>query len=252
MYDLKDKSIIVTGGGSGMGREAAILAAKAGAKVTVVDVNVESGEETVSLIRQQKHEAQFVKADISDEKEVQAMVAAAVAAYGRLDGAFNNAAIPQRSKPLHELSAAEFERSMNINVVGTFYCMKHEIEAMLKTGGGAIVNTSSAAGTTAFPAAAEYVTSKHAVLGMTKAGALDYGTKNIRVNAVLPGATLTPMLKGAMAQAPGLEQYLIDQQPVGRLAEPYEIATVAVWLLSDHASFVTGACIAADGGYTAK
>ncbi len=252
MYDLKNKSIIVTGAGSGMGREAAILAARAGANVTVADINVKDGEHTVDLIREEQRNAQFVKTDIADEAQVEAMVAAAVSAYGRLDGAFNNAAIPQTSKSLHELTASDFKRSMDINVIGTFYCMKHEITAMLKSGGGAIVNTSSAAGVTGFPGASEYVTSKHAVLGMTKAGAIDYGTKGIRINAVLPGATLTPMLTGAMAQAPGLEQYLIDQQPIGRLAQPIEIATVAVWLLSDHASFVTGACIAADGGYTAK
>jgi 2,5-dichloro-2,5-cyclohexadiene-1,4-diol dehydrogenase 1 len=153
---------------------------------------------------------------------------------------------------LHELSAETFRRALDINVTGTFYCLKHEIIAMLKTGGGAIVNTASAAGVTAFPSASEYVTSKHAVIGLTKAAALDYGTRGIRVNAIMPGATLTPMLETAFAQAPGLEQYLIDQQPIGRLAKPAEIATAAVWLLSDHASFVTGAAFAIDGGYTAK
>lgn len=252
MYNLKDKSIIVTGGGSGMGREAAVLAAKAGARVTVADVNTQGGEETVELVRGQRGTAQFVRTDISQEAQCEAMVTAAVSAYGRIDGAFNNAAVPQTSAVMHEVTTANFQRCLNVNVLGTFFCMKYEIIAMLKTGGGAIVNTSSAAGVTAFPLAAEYVTSKHAVVGLTKAAAIDYGTQGIRVNALLPGATLTPMLVGAMAQAKGLEEYLIAQQPVARLAQPVEMATVAIWLLSDHASFVTGAAIPADGGYTAK
>jgi 2,5-dichloro-2,5-cyclohexadiene-1,4-diol dehydrogenase 1 len=252
MYDLKGKSIIITGGGSGMGREAALLAAKAGAMITIADIGIPGGEETVGLIGQSGGVSQFVRTDIAAEADVAALVAAAVRAYGRLDGAFNNAAIPQSSATLHELSAETFRRALDINVTGTFYCLKHEIIAMLKTGGGAIVNTASAAGVTAFPSASEYVTSKHAVIGLTKAAALDYGTRGIRVNAIMPGATLTPMLETAFAQAPGLEQYLIDQQPIGRLAKPAEIATAAVWLLSDHASFVTGAAFAIDGGYTAK
>jgi 2,5-dichloro-2,5-cyclohexadiene-1,4-diol dehydrogenase 1 len=252
MYNLTGKSIIITGGGSGMGREAALLAAKAGARLTIADIGVEGGQETVRLIAAAGGTAQFIRTNIAEEAQAAAMVAAAVSAYGRLDGAFNNAAVPQNSVALHELTAEQFRRAMDINVTGTFFCMKHEIIQMLKNGGGAIVNTASAAGVTAFPAACEYVTSKHAVVGMTKAGAIDYGTQGIRVNAILPGATLTPMLTGAIAGAPGLEQYLIDQQPIGRLGLPAEIATAAVWLLSDHASFVTGASFAIDGGYTAK
>jgi 2,5-dichloro-2,5-cyclohexadiene-1,4-diol dehydrogenase 1 len=252
MYNLHNKSIVMTGAGSGMGREAALLAAKAGARITVADIGVEGGEETVRRITAEGGAAQFIRTDISDEAQVEAMVAAAVSAYGRLDGAFNNAAIPQTGHVIHELSSELFRRAMDINVIGTFYCMKHEIIAMLNNGGGSVVNTASTAGVTAFPTAGEYITSKHAVIGLTKSAALDYGTKNIRVNAILPGATLTPMLEGAIASIAGLEQYLIDQQPIGRLAHPAEIATAAVWLLSDHASFVTGASFPVDGGYTAK
>ena len=252
MYDLHAKSIIVTGGGSGMGREAAILAASAGALVTVADVVESAGQETVERIRSTDGKAQFVKVDIAVESEVEAMVDAAVSTFGRLDGAFNNAAIPQRSKPFHELTEDDLKRIMGINVIGTFFCMKHEIIAMRTTGGGAIVNTSSAGGVVAFPFAGEYVASKHAVVGLTKSAALEYSAEGIRVNALLPGATLTPMLEGAFAADAGLEQYLIDQQPIGRLAEPVEMARAAVWLLSSHASFVTGACIPVDGGYTAK
>jgi 2,5-dichloro-2,5-cyclohexadiene-1,4-diol dehydrogenase 1 len=252
MYDLKKRSVLVTGAGSGIGREAARLAAQAGASVTVADLDAAGGEETVKQIRAEGGVAQFVRTDISDEAQVAAMVAAAVSAYGRLDGAFNNAAIGQASQLMHEISGEVFRRAIDINTTGTFYCMKHEVAAMLKNSGGAIVNTSSAAGVTAFPTAGEYIASKHAVLGLTRAGALDYGAQGIRVNAVLPGATLTPMLQGAMAKTPGLEEYLMAQQPVGRLGTPLEIARAAIWLLSDHASFVTGACLSVDGGYTAK
>jgi 2,5-dichloro-2,5-cyclohexadiene-1,4-diol dehydrogenase 1 len=252
MYDLTGKSIIITGAGSGMGREAALLAAKAGAHITVADIVEASGNETVDLVRSGGGEAQFVKVDIAVEADTKAMVDAAISAFGKLDAAFNNAAISQVSKPFHDLTEADLQRIMGINVIGTFFCMKHEIIAMRASGGGAIVNTSSAGGVVAFPFAGEYVASKHAVVGLTKAAALEYGTAGIRVNALLPGATLTPMLKGAFAQDAGLEQYLIDQEPIGRLAEPAEMATAAVWLLSAHASFVTGACIPVDGGYTAK
>jgi 2,5-dichloro-2,5-cyclohexadiene-1,4-diol dehydrogenase 1 len=252
MYDLKRKSILITGAGSGMGKSAALLAAQAGARVTVADINAESAEETTKLILAAGGVAQFVHVDISNEDDVKRMVERAVSAFDRLDGAFNNAAIPQAGVLLHDLTLAAFNKTMGINVSGTFLCMKYEIQAMLRGGGGSIVNTASAAGAVGFPLAAEYIASKHAVVGLTKGAAIDYGKQNIRVNAILPGATLTPMLQGAMSQMPDLERYLIDQQPIGRLGQPFEIATAAIWLLSDHASFVTGAGFAVDGGYIAK
>jgi 2,5-dichloro-2,5-cyclohexadiene-1,4-diol dehydrogenase 1 len=252
MYNLKNKSLIVTGGSGGMGREAARLAAKAGARVTVADLGVEGGEETIRLIEADGGIAQFVRTDISDEAEVEALVKAAVARYDRLDGAFNNAGIPQINVPLHEIPTEIFRRSLNVNVMGTFFCMKYEIAAMLKTGGGAIVNTSSGAGVVGYMLGAEYVSSKHAVLGLTRTGALDYAKQNIRVNAILPGATLSPMLTTAIKTMPEVEQFLINATPMGRLAQPAEIAATAVWLLSDHASFVTGACLSVDGGFTTQ
>jgi len=213
---------------------------------------MKGGEETVALIRENRGAAQFVRTDIAEEAQVEAMVAAAVKAYGKLDGAFNNAAIPQTSRTLHEIKSADFQRALTVNVTGTFYCMKHEIPAMLKAGGGAIVNTASSAGLVAFPMAAEYITSKHAVVGLTKAGALDYAAQNIRINAILPGATRTPMMEGAIAGDLQLEKYLLDMHPVGRMAQPFEIGAVAVFLLSDHASFITGSAIVCDGGHTMK
>jgi 2,5-dichloro-2,5-cyclohexadiene-1,4-diol dehydrogenase 1 len=251
MQDLTNKSIVVTGGGSGMGREASLLLARAGALITVADVGDEAGKETVQLIEAAGGTAQFVHTDIADEGQVEGMVSAAVSSYGRLDGAFNNAAIPQLGKPLHELSYSKVKRTFDVNALGPFLCLKYEITAMLETGGGAIVNTASTAGVVAFPSAAEYISSKHAVVGLTKAAAIDYATKGIRVNTILPGATLTPMLRGAMAAQPGLEEYLMAQQPIGRLAQPHEMATAVLWLLSEDASFVTGASIPVDGGFTA-
>ena len=251
MYDLANKSIIITGAGRGMGRETALLAGRAGAQVTVADMDEASGRETVAMISGAGGTAHFVRVDVANEAQVEAMVAAAVSTYGRLDGAFNNAGVPPSATVLHELRLETFQRAMSINLVGVFLCMKHEIAAMLKTGSGSIVNTASTAGLAAFPAATEYIASKHGVIGLTKAGAVDYGKLGIRINAVLPGATLTPMLVGAMASTPGLEEYMIAQQPIGRLGQPREIANAAVWLLSDDASFVTGASLSVDGGYTA-
>lgn len=251
MQDFANKSIVITGGGSGMGRETSLLLAQAGALITVADLGDETGKETVQLIEDAGGTAQFIHTDIADEGQVEEMVSAAVASYGRLDGAFNNAGIPPMGKHLHELSYSEVKRAFDINALGQFLCLKYEITAMLKTGGGSIVNTASTAGVIAFPTATEYISSKHAVVGLTKAAAVDYATRGIRVNTILPGATLTPMFRGAVAAQPGMEEYMVAQQPIGRLAEPREMATAVLWLLSDDASFVTGASIPVDGGYTA-
>ena len=247
---LKGKVIIVTGAGSGIGHVAAQLMAKAGAKVLLSDVNVESGTKAEREIIEAGGTAKFIKTDIANENEVRAMIDAATETYGGLDGAFNNAAIAQLSIPLHELPTEIWQRNIDINLTGTFFCMKYEIIAMLQSGGGSIVNTASAAGVVAFPLAPEYCSSKHGVIGLTRNAALDYGGKNIRVNAILPGAVRTPMLMKAITENPGMEDYLRSIHPLGRYAEPSEIAEAALWLLSDAASFITGAAIPVDGGYT--
>ncbi len=251
MAKVNGKAIIVTGGGSGVGRAAALLLTADGARVMVADTNEAGGRETVKLCEQAGGAAHFIRTDIASEAEVQKMVEATVAAFGRLDGAFNNAAIPQISKLIHEMPLDEWQRALDVNLTGTFLCIKHEVKAMLATGGGAIVNTASAAGATAFPMAAEYVSSKHAVVGLTKAAAVDYGKLGIRVNAILPGAIRTPMLTGKFAEDPNLEPYLNSVHPIGRFSEPEEIAAAAVWLLSDDASFVHGSSLSVDGGYIA-
>lgn len=246
---LDGKVVVVTGAASGIGREAAIRMAKAGARLLLADTDVEHGREIESLVRAEGAPATFVQTDISREDDVRRMVEAAIEVYGRLDGAFNNAAIAPAGILLHEMTSDVWQRNVSINLTGTFYCMKHEIRLMLERG-GSIVNTSSASGTNAFPLAAEYCATKHGVLGLMRNAALDYGKRNIRVNAILPGAVRTPMLMKAVADDPAVEAYLRSIHPIGRYAEPGEIAEAAIWLLSDKSSFVTGAAIPIDGGYT--
>ena len=250
MAELKGKSIIITGGASGIGEAAALLAARAGARVTVADLNRSLGDAVVKEIRTNGGEAQFVRTDIAEEAQVQAMVAAAVSSFGRLDGAFNNAGVPNAGLPLAELSFDAFRRNIGINLCGTFLCMKYEIAAMLKTGGGAIVNTSSNAGVLAIANGADYVSSKHGVIGLTKSGALDYATQNIRVNAVLPGVIRTAMMEVAFAANPQLVRWASDIQPNKRIGQSHEVAEAALWLLSDAASLVTGISMPVDGGYS--
>jgi 2,5-dichloro-2,5-cyclohexadiene-1,4-diol dehydrogenase 1 len=258
MAELKGKSIIVTGAGSGIGAAAAIRGAAKGAKVTVADINEAGGRDVVVKIREQGGEAQFVATDISKEDQVKALVAAAVSAYGPLHGAFNNAGVPAYSHTgkvgaftaFADLPVEIFRRGLEINVVGTFLCMKYEIAAMLETGGGAIVNTSSGAGILAIAGAADYIAAKHGVIGLTKSAALDYATRNIRVNAVLPGVTRTGMMEASFAADPKLYEWAAEMQPNKRIGDPAEVAEGALWLLSDAASFVTGISMPVDGGYS--
>ncbi|ANB73012.1 oxidoreductase [Paraburkholderia phytofirmans OLGA172] len=251
--DLEGKSIIVTGAGAGIGRAAALACAEAGARVVVADVAVAAGEDTVSTIRHQGGTALFVKTDVSDEAQVEALVAAALSEFGCLDGAFNNAGLSQTNVLLHELTTAQWRRIQGVNYEGVFFCMKHEIRAMLQTGGGSIVNTASALGRVSVPRAADYCGSKGGVLGLTKAAAVDYGERKIRVNAVLPGVTSTPMVNALVSdpQFAELLPKLKARHAMARLGLPEEVAAAAVWLLSDNASFVTGAELAVDGGYLA-
>jgi len=251
--DLEGKTVIVTGGGSGIGRAAALACSVAGARVVVADIGVAAGEETIAAIRQAGGDAIFVATNVADEGQVKALVDAALGKYGRLDGAFNNAGLSQTNVMLHELTAEQWRRIQSVNYDGVFYCMKHEIRAMLLTGGGAIVNTSSTLGRVAMRSAADYCGSKGGVLGVTKAAAVDYGDKRIRVNAILPGAVDTPMVQALVSDpqfADSMEKVRASH-PLGRIGVPEEIAAAAVWLLSDRASFVTGAELAVDGGFLA-
>jgi NAD(P)-dependent dehydrogenase (short-subunit alcohol dehydrogenase family) len=245
--DFEGKVAIVTGAGSGMGRAAALEFAARGAKVAVVDVNEEGGAETVRLITESEGEAVFERTDVSASAEVQRMVSATVKRWGRLDCAFNNAGITDQHKSIVECDDEVWGRVLAVNLTGVWLCMKHEVPAMLESGGGAIVNTASSFGEVSAPNSTPYTASKHGVVGITKTVALEFAQRGIRVNAVLPGLTDTPILEHVRVEEAGF----LSKQPIGRMGRPEEVAAAAVWLCSDAASFVTGHPMAVDGGYLA-
>lgn len=248
--DLTDKSLIITGGGSGMGREAALLTAARGAKVTVVDLAEANGQATVQTIVDAGGTAQFVRADVTNEDDTAAMVDAAVQQYGGLHGAFNNAGIIGAGGKISDYSLADWNKVITINLTGVFVSMRAELRYLESQGAGSIVNTASTAGLIAYPNLPAYVASKHGVVGLTKQVAVDYASKGIRVNAVLPGSTMTPLAAESFAD-PELKAKAESAQPIGRLGQPEEIAEMAAWLLSDASSFVVGGVFTVDGGVTA-
>ena len=246
------KVALVTGASSGIGRAAALAFAREGAKVVTADVTVEGGEETVSLIKKTGGEAIFVKTNVANTTEVEAMVNAAVSTYGRLDCAYNNAGISGKSQSIVDTTEENWDRIIAINLTGVWLCMKYEIPVLLKTGGGAIVNTASDAGLAGVKRLGAYVASKHGVVGLTKTAALECAKNGIRVNAVCPGPIETPMLMKGTDRFPQMIPKMVKAQPNGRLGKPEEIAEAAVWLCSDAASFVTGLAMPVDGGFMAQ
>jgi NAD(P)-dependent dehydrogenase (short-subunit alcohol dehydrogenase family) len=226
--------------------------AREGAKVVVVDVVVDGGEATVKTIKEADGDAVFVKADVSQAAEVEAMVNKTVETHGRLDCAFNNAGIEGVQAPIVENPEENWDRVININLKGVWLCMKYEIPQMLKQGGGAIVNTSSVAGLVGFQGITPYVASKHGVAGLTKTVALEYATSGIRVNAVCPGVIHTPMIDRFTGGDPEATAQFTSLEPVGRMGTPEEVAEAVVWLCSDAASFVTGHPMVVDGGFFAQ
>ena len=249
---LEDRVALVTGGSAGIGRASALAFAREGAKVVVSDIDVAGGEETVKMIGKAGGGAIFVKADVSNAIEVEALINKAIETYGRLDYAHNNAGIPGIVAPTTECTEENWDRVININLKGVWLCMKYEIPQMLKQGGGAIVNTASVLGLVGEEDMPAYVASKHGVVGLTKAAALEYATAGIRVNAVCPGVIRTPGAERLIAEDPQWEGLRLAEHPIGRLGTPLEVAEAAVWLCSDAASFVTGLVMAVDGGYTAR
>jgi len=250
------KVTLVTGAGAGIGRAAALKFAEEGAKVVVSDVNCNGGNETVALIRQKGRDAVFTRADVTIAAEVEDLVANAIAVYGQLDCACNNAGIEGKIAPIVEQSEEDFDEVMSVNAKGTFLCLKYEIACMLKGSGGAIVNLASVAGLIGFPGLGSYVASKHAINGLTKNAALEYSKQGIRVNSICPGGIETRMLDSLVTQASkgrsGTHEMMDPLHPIGRIGNPEEVAELIVWLCSPRASFMTGANIAVDGGYVAQ
>src|SRR5882724_10647101 len=227
MSQVAGRVVLITGGNAGIGRAAAIEFAKQGAKVVVSGRREREGQEVVAGIKASGGEAIFLRADVSKERDVKATIERTLATFGRLDCAFNNAGIEQALTPLPDQTEETYDQIMDINVKGVWLSLKHEIPAMLKTGGGAIVNTSSVSGLIGFAMVPVYVASKHAVIGLTKAVALEYATQQVRVNAVAPGTIETRMFRD-LATAPDVRQLLESAHPMGRIGQPEEIARAVV------------------------
>lgn len=247
------KSLIVTGAGSGIGKTTAEVLAAAGARVVVADLDLNAAQVISNGIRASGGTSIAVQVDVADEASVAAMVQAALAAYGRLDGAHNNAGIEMLNKPVHEIELAEWNKVLAVDLTGVFLCIKHEFLAMKETGGGSIVNTASASGVRGQVNASDYVAAKHGVVGLTKAAAADGGTFGIRVNAVCPGLIMTPMTRDRLMLDPVFSQALEglrQRHLIGRFGETEEVANAVLWLLSDKSSFVTGTPMLVDGGYS--
>ncbi len=249
--DLEGKVGLVTGGTSGIGRETAILFAKAGAKVVVVGRRELEGKETIELVRAAGGEGLFVQGDVSKASEVEALVQKTVETFGRLDVAFNNAGVEGVWAPIIRQSEEDWDRTIAINLKGVWLCLKYEIQQMLKQGaGGAIVNMASITGLVGSVGAAAYSASKHGVIGLTQTAALENAKSGVRINAVCPGFTETHMAD-RIFRVPGVRKYIVSCHPVGRLGQPTEIAEAVVWMCSDQASFMTGQSLVLDGGFLA-
>lgn len=249
---LNGKACLVTGAGSGIGRATAITMAQNGARVLAADLPDRGADETAALIQAHGGTAQAALVDVTDEAQVAAMVATCIAAFGRLDGAHNNAGVAPGQigaggKRTGDIGKA-WDRIIAVNLTGVWLCMQHELAAMEATGGGTIVNTASIAGLVGLPHTHAYVAAKHGVVGLTKAAAIDHAEAGVRVNAVCPGYIDTPMIRDSMARRGNA---ILARPPMHRLGTAEEVADAVVWLLSDQARFITGAALPVDGGFTA-
>jgi len=252
MYeDLEGKVALVTGGSFGIGRATILEYAKNKAKVAIADINEAGAEAVADEVRAMGGEALVIKADVSKSAEVKAMVASIVEHYGRLDIAFNNAGIDLDHTYLADADEDMFDTLMAVNVKGVWLCLKYEIEQMMKQGGGVIVNTASIAGVVSSPKMGIYGATKHAVVGLTKTAAVEYGRKGIRVNSVCPGVINTDMTTRAVEKDPKLAQIVMHAHPIGRLGEAQDIANGVMYLSSNKSSFLLGHQLMIEGGFTA-
>jgi NAD(P)-dependent dehydrogenase (short-subunit alcohol dehydrogenase family) len=254
---LENKVIIVTGGSSGIGLAASLALSSEGARVVIASRDQAEGERAVKSIESAGGQAGFIKTDITDASQVRLMVKFTIERYGRLDCAFNNAGTDSMSgsspgTSILEFNEEDWDRVINVNLKGVWLCMKYELPEMLRMGKGSIVNNSSVAGLVGIPNSSAYTASKHGVVGLTKAVALEYARAGIRVNAVCPGAVMTPMLERVFARQPDREPIYAALQPIGRLGSPEEVANCVVWLCSDESSLVTGHALPVEGGWTAQ
>jgi NAD(P)-dependent dehydrogenase (short-subunit alcohol dehydrogenase family) len=245
-----NKVAFVTGAGSGIGRATATAFAAEGAHVVVADIDSAGNEETAQLAAGYGGRVLAIKCDVTSSSDIQAAVEQTVREFGRLDIAFNNAGIEQPPAPLVDITEEEWSRLLDIDLRSAFLCMKYEIPAMLENGGGSIVNTSSGAGVIGIRGQAAYVAAKHGLIGLTKSAALDYAAQGVRVNAICPGIIETPMMNRFSGGTPEGRARVIDQEPIGRMGSPMEIASAVLWLSSDLGGFATGHAMVIDGGQT--
>ena len=252
IFDFEGKVALITGAASGIGEETALKFAASGAKVMLSDIDTDAGNELTARIRDYGGEAEFCACDVSDDGQVEALVQQAVEEFGRLDIACNNAGIEGEQGVTTQCSEANFDRVTATNTKGVWLCMKYEIPRLVSAGGGAIVNLSSIAGLIGFPGLPAYVASKHAVAGLTKTAALEYAEANVRINAVCPGPILTPMLERIMESTPGFREQIVAGVPEHRIGTPADVADTILYLCSDQATYITGQCLAIDGGWVAQ
>lgn len=250
--DKNEKTVLITGAAGGIGRETALLFAERGANLVLLDMNEDAGRKLEHVIRDLGREALFIQTDVSDEESVKNATESAAIHFGRIDVGFNNAGIELENAPMGECSAETFDAVMRVNVRGVFLCMKHQIKQMLtQPGGGHIVNTASAAGLIAAPNRSAYTASKHAVLGLTKAAAIEYANRGLHINAICPGVVDTEMYRHAMAGNEELRASLESRLPIGRPASTAEIAYTVAWLSSDESRYIQGHALSVDGGVVA-
>ncbi|GGO97191.1 SDR family NAD(P)-dependent oxidoreductase [Wenjunlia tyrosinilytica] len=246
------KVALVTGAGAGIGRASARAFAREGAQVAVCDINPETATATADLITADGGTCAPFTADIADERSVTRLITQVVEHFGRLDCAHNNAGVEDAMKPAHDLLSDEWDRVLGTDLRGTWLCMRQEISQMLRNGGGSIVNTASVLAEVSMPNVPAYTAAKHGTAGLTRSAAIDYATRGIRVNAVSPGAIRTELIDRTIASGQVSEADYNALHPMNRLGQPDEVAEAVVWLSSDRASFVTGHCLAVDGGFLAR